>query len=58
MNARYRKQMRLRSRHAMRGHTPWCHCLEIRQGIHLALIKWMQEDPFSWSGGALPHREG
>jgi hypothetical protein len=28
MNERYRKQRRLRSRHARRGHTPWCRCPE------------------------------
>lgn len=28
MNERYRKQMRLRSRHSRRGHAPWCRCPE------------------------------
>lgn len=50
MNARYRKQMRLRSRHYRRGHTPWCHCPEPRQRMLLAFRRWQK------SGRALPTR--
>ncbi|WP_432112794.1 hypothetical protein [Streptomyces sp. S1] len=44
MNARYRKAMRLKSRHARRGHTPWCRCPELWQGFALALQRKCRED--------------
>lgn len=37
MNSRYRKQVRLRSRHARRGHKPWCNCPERYDRLLLAL---------------------
>ncbi|MEV5957264.1 hypothetical protein AB0M11_26445 [Streptomyces sp. NPDC051987] len=50
MNARYRKQMRLRSRHARRGHTPWCRCPEPQQRALIAFRRWKA------SGRPLPTR--
>lgn len=37
MNERYRKQMRLKSRHHRRGHTPFCNCPEMWQALALAM---------------------
>lgn len=41
MNKRYRKQMRLKSRHQRRGHTPFCRCPELWQALALALKRRM-----------------
>ena len=50
MNPRYRKQMRLRSRHARRGHTSRCNCPEVWQRTLLRFRRWQQ------SGRPLPTR--
>lgn len=50
MNARYRKAMRLKSRHRRRGHTPWCQCLEMRQALAIGLGRLFA------SGQPLAHR--
>lgn len=45
MNQRYRKVMRLRSRHARRGHTPWCNCPEMWQALRQSIQRRMRKDP-------------
>lgn len=45
MNQRYRKVMRLRSRHHRRGHTPWCSCPEMLQAMYLAINRRLRRDP-------------
>lgn len=50
MNPHYRKAMRLRSRHARRGHTSWCNCPEAWQRTLLVFRRWQQ------SGRPLPTR--
>lgn len=39
MNARYRKQMRLKSRHARRGHTARCVCPEEVERLRLFICR-------------------
>lgn len=51
MNTRYRKQMRLRSRHYRQGHTQFCKCWEQWQNFGLALKRWKE------SGKPLPVRK-
>lgn len=45
MNARYRKQQRLRTRHARRGHSRVvpCNCPEQYDRLLLALRRWKAE---------------
>lgn len=50
MNERYRKQMRLKSRHYRQGHTQFCKCREFWQKGLLAIKKRME------SGEPLPVR--
>lgn len=50
MNARYRKRQRLRSRHARRGHKPWCNCPEQWARTFRALNRYRQ------THGELPTR--
>lgn len=42
MNKRYRKQMRLKSRHYRQGHTPFCKCWEVWQSFGLALKRYKE----------------
>lgn len=51
MNKRYRKQMRLRSRHYRQGHTQFCKCWEFWQKGVLAIKRHME------SGKPLPVRK-
>jgi hypothetical protein len=50
MNARYRKQMRLKSRHYRQGHNQFCKCWELWQNFGLALKRRIE------SGQPLPRR--
>lgn len=50
MNKRYRKVMRLRSRHYRQGHSLFCRCWEPWQNFGLALKKRFE------SGEPLPRR--
>lgn len=50
MNKRYRKQMRLKSRHYRQGHGQFCKCWELWQGFGLALKRRLE------SGEPLPRR--
>ena len=50
VNARYRKRMRLKSRHYRQGHNQFCKCWELWQNVGLALKKRIE------SGGPLPRR--
>lgn len=50
MNKRYRKQMRLRSRHYRQGHNQFCKCWELWQNFGLALKRRLE------SGEPLPRR--
>lgn len=50
MNGRYRKQMRLRSRHYRQGHHQFCKCWELWQNFGLALKRRFE------SGEPLPVR--
>jgi hypothetical protein len=45
MNRRYRKTMRLRSRHYRRGHTPWCNCPEV---WHAFWMGWKHSREAGW----------
>lgn len=50
MNQCYRKQMRLRSRHARIGHTPVCRCPEVMDRILMKLRRYQRRH------GKLPTR--
>lgn len=50
MNKRYRKQMRLKSRHYRQGHGQFCKCWELWQSFGLALKRRLE------SGEPLPRR--
>lgn len=41
MNERYRKQMRLKSRHYRQGHHQFCKCFELWQKVGLAIKKYL-----------------
>lgn len=43
--AAYRKARRLQTRHARRGHAPWCFCPEVRQAMSLAIKRRQRRDP-------------
>lgn len=51
VNERYRKQMRLRSRHFRKGHTPFCKCREPWQMVGIKLRRQIE------SGEPLPVRK-
>ncbi len=50
VNKRYRKQMRLKSRHYRQGHNRFCKCWELWQNFALAIKRRME------SGEPLPRR--
>ncbi len=50
MNKRYRKAMRLKSRHYRQGHNQFCKCWELWQNFGLALKRRLE------SGEPLPRR--